>query len=106
MSRYSGAQYFRILFAAGVRATGQEERISGRMVRLNSAKKEAPPELRVGILVIGSLLWDIDSERVDWRHKRLDVNRSRKVLAPIRYGRLSQSRSDTFTMVISKLCDR
>ena len=62
--------------------------------------------LRVGVLIIGSLLWDDKESRTEWRQKRLEAldNRTR-VRAPIRYGRLSRSRGCTYTMVFSKELD-
>lgn len=49
--------------------------------------------------MIGSLLWD-DDRRAEWRRERLRVEEVRYVAAPIRYGRRSDSRGRTFTMVI------
>ena len=43
--------------------------------------------LDAGILVIGSLLWDKDEIRQQWRDERLAGNQSELVSAPIRYGR-------------------
>jgi len=54
--------------------------------------------MRVGILVIGSLLWD-NSERETWRRTRLNLDEQIPVRAPIRYGRRSRTRGNTFTMV-------
>jgi hypothetical protein len=57
--------------------------------------------LDAGILIIGSLLWDKD--RKEWRDKRLDLDHSELVSAPIRYGRLSgKRRGHTYTMVFSR----
>jgi hypothetical protein len=58
--------------------------------------------LNVGVLIIGSLLWD--KGRQAWRDARLDMNSVQTVTAPIRYGRLSSSRGHTHTMVFSRLC--
>ncbi len=55
--------------------------------------------------MIGSLYWDKEKARVNWRKNRL-ADEQFDVLAPIRYGRLSQSRGNTYTMVFSKLCIR
>jgi len=56
--------------------------------------------MRCGILIIGSLLWDDDTEsrRADWRAARLDVGAQVPVRAPIYYGRKSRSRGSTYTM--------
>ncbi|TBZ35724.1 hypothetical protein E0H47_24135 [Rhizobium leguminosarum bv. viciae] len=57
--------------------------------------------MKCGILIIGSLLWDDKTEgRKDWRDHRLDVPKAVPVLVPIDYGRISSSRSNTFTMVL------
>ena len=57
--------------------------------------------MKCGILIIGSLLWDDKTEgRKDWRDHRLDVSKAVPVLVPIDYGRMSSSRSNTFTMVL------
>ena len=63
-------------------------------------------ELRVGILIIGSLLWDPAEHRMKWRTTRLDMDRKCQVRVAIRYGRKSLSRSKTYTMVFSKACAR
>jgi hypothetical protein len=57
----------------------------------------------VGILIIGSLYWE-DGAREEWRTSRLLVGEEPSDLAvevPIRYGRRSSSRNDTYTMVYS-----
>ena len=57
------------------------------------------------ILIIGSLLWDEDEIRTNWRNSDLDITQSKIVYAPIRYGRISGGRrKNTFTMVFSSLC--
>lgn len=50
--------------------------------------------------MIGSLLWDQAEHRTDWR-KSLRLEDKIPVAAPIRYGRVSTTRSNTFTMVFS-----
>jgi len=54
-------------------------------------------------LIIGSLLWDDgkDEIRKNWREDRLFINEAIDVAAPIRYGRKSNLRGDTYTMVLS-----
>ncbi|HTV70406.1 MAG TPA: hypothetical protein VMF90_17905 [Rhizobiaceae bacterium] len=73
-----------------------------------------PIDLHVGVLVVGSLDWEskdyggelsqrlVDS-RVAWRSARLraDKRSSRYVKVPIRYGRKSGKRGDSYTMVFS-----
>lgn len=60
--------------------------------------------MRAGVLIAGSLIWDDHPMRVSWRNNRLRVERRESVPAPIRYGRLSSSRSNTYTMVFSTEC--
>jgi hypothetical protein len=59
------------------------------------------PVLNVGVLIVGSLAWDERSVRVGWRADRLALGDRRRVTAPIRYGRLSESREATYTMVFT-----
>jgi hypothetical protein len=61
--------------------------------------------LNAGVLIIGSLLWDSKKGRPAWRNARLDMVSAQTVTAPIRYGRLSESRGNTYTMVFSRLCE-
>jgi hypothetical protein len=58
--------------------------------------------LTVGVLIIGSLKWD--PGRASWRESRLQMTDSLPVTAPIRYGRKSASRANTYTMVFSRGC--
>ncbi len=60
--------------------------------------------MRVGALIIGSLAWDPSDLRRNWRESRLSMEGAQRVTAPIRYGRRSWSRSDTYTMVLSPDC--
>lgn len=53
--------------------------------------------------MIGSLLWD-GGLRQRWRQNRLDLSNLAPAFAPIRYGRRSETRSDTFTMVLDPEC--
>lgn len=54
--------------------------------------------MRAGILIIGSLLWDSAPNRDDWRKSHLQIGERMFVKTPIRYGRRSQKRCNTFTM--------
>lgn len=56
-------------------------------------------------MMIGSLYWDKKDVRINWRKSRL-ADEQFDVLAPIRYGRLSATRGNTYTMVFSRLCIR
>ena len=55
--------------------------------------------MNIGILMIGSLYWD--REREGWRGDRLIDAKPKHVRVPIRYGRRSSKRGDTYTMVFS-----
>jgi hypothetical protein len=57
--------------------------------------------LTAGILIIGSLYWDDGGGRDRWRKWRLDLSRQWHVQAPIRYGRKSENRNCTYTMVFA-----
>jgi hypothetical protein len=62
--------------------------------------------LNVGILIVGSLYWDRNENRENWRNNRLNGTQEYIVYAPIRYGRRSITRNNTYTMVFSNLCLR
>jgi hypothetical protein len=57
-------------------------------------------DLKIGILIIGSLWWDKIHGRPDWREKYLCPAEAINVPAPIRYGRFSAKR-DSYTMLFS-----
>ena len=61
--------------------------------------------LQGGVLIIGSLLWDDNNGRTQWRTQRLNIDNAKPVAVPIRYGRFSNDRG-AYTMVFSKLCYR
>lgn len=63
-------------------------------------------EISIGILVIGSLYWDDNAHRTRWRCERLDLKAQRRVRAPIRYGRKSKRRGESYTMVFSEVLGR
>lgn len=63
--------------------------------------------IRGGVLVIGSLLWQDDLNpndkvRKSWRNNRLSIEQGILVKTPIRYGRLSKS--GIYTMTFSNSC--
>ena len=72
---------------------------------INETKK-MDISLNGGVLIIGSLLWDKDEQRTNWRKNFLAVDRQILVPAPIRYGRVSTERSCTFSMVFSNDCNQ
>lgn len=57
-----------------------------------------------GVIIIGSLLWDTKNGRDTWRKDNFSNDLIHKVSLPIRYGRLSYFRSNTYTMVFSNDC--
>lgn len=59
----------------------------------------------MGVIIIGSLLWDNDKRKA-WRENNLIIKDSIAVNLPIRYGRISESRNDTYTMVFSNTCKK
>ncbi len=63
-------------------------------------------EVSLGMLIVGSLYWDDQPHRSQWRHERLDLEAPRGVLAPIRYGRRSSKRGNSYTMVFSETLAR
>ena len=62
--------------------------------------------LSVGIWIVGSLLWDEHPTRKQWRQDRLDLARAIPIATPIRYGRCSSSRRNSYTMVFSEALSR
>ncbi|MGB8191248.1 MAG: hypothetical protein WCF67_04970 [Chitinophagaceae bacterium] len=70
-------------------------------------------KLRGGVVIIGSLLWEDhlepnkkDNVRLNWRNRYLSsVDQSILTKVPIRYGRQSSTRQDTYTMVFSSFCN-
>lgn len=60
----------------------------------------------IGFLVIGSLYWDGGDEalRSQWRNRNFDWNNVARVRAPIRYGRRSSTRGNTFSMCFDNEC--
>jgi len=56
--------------------------------------------LRGGVIIIGSLLWD-DDQREIWRTESLDVETKIATALRIRYGRESPTRKHTYTMIFS-----
>src|SRR5437660_1164648 len=61
-------------------------------------------KLKGGVIIIGSLIWDDSNIREDWRNKYLRTERT-LTKVPIRYGRESHTRHDTYTMIFSKSCE-
>lgn len=57
-----------------------------------------------GVLIIGSLLWDLSEIRQKWRDEDLNLSDKIQIELPIRYGRVSKSRNYTYSMVYSSDC--
>ena len=57
--------------------------------------------MKIGALIIGSLYWEDSQHRRNWRREHLDMDTHYHVKIPIRYGRRSQSRGCSYTMVFS-----
>lgn len=59
--------------------------------------------LRGGVLIVGSLFWDKSEKREQWRRNQLmPLKHSIRIRLPIVYGRLSSTRSNTYTIIYSK----
>ena len=56
-------------------------------------------ELKIGVLLIGSLFWKKKRHRRKWRCDRLRMPEKQYVKVPIRYGRCSISWGNSYTMV-------
>ena len=56
--------------------------------------------MKCGILIIGSLYWDDEPGRIDWRERQLKMAESIRVRAPIYFGRKSRSWGYTYTMTL------
>lgn len=74
-------------------------------------------KIQGGVILIGSLLWEtkelnpfgeaekkLAEKRSEWRAKCLDKKSKTLNTLPIRYGRCSNSRGCTYTMVFSRSC--
>jgi len=59
--------------------------------------------LKIGILIIGSLFWEKGKKdiREKWRDNRLLKDDAVEVCAPVRYGKIADTRDKTYTMVLS-----
>ena len=61
--------------------------------------------MKIGVLLIGSLFWEKRRHRCEWRRNHLNMGEKQYVKVPIRYGRQSSTRGDSYTMVFSsRLC--
>jgi hypothetical protein len=58
--------------------------------------------MRLGVLIIGSLIWGSSPVRCRWRQNRLSCGEKRGVMVPIRYGR--KSKKSGYTMVFAMSC--
>ena len=62
--------------------------------------------MRLGMLIIGALYWDRCRVRCRWRQNRLACNEQHRVKVPIRYGKKSDKRNKTYTMVFAGSCSQ
>lgn len=69
-----------------------------------TSEKTTMSKLTGGVLVIGSLLWDNNKLREKWRNDYLNIDEIKDVKLPIRYGKLSETRDSSYTMVFSSEC--
>jgi len=60
--------------------------------------------LNGGVLIIGSLYWEDSDLRKKWRNEFIDFPNYQHIALPIRYGRISNTRNCTYTMVYSSDC--
>lgn len=58
-------------------------------------------KFKAGVIIVGSLLWEDTPERIKWRNLCLNVEQKIPVSVPIRYGRKSSTRKNTYTMIFS-----
>lgn len=67
-------------------------------------------QLQGAVLIIGSLYWENEENAIEkdkgllrdtWRQQELDMEKAVKVSCPIRYGRKSGTRRNTYTMIFS-----
>lgn len=70
------------------------------------ANKHKEFELNGGVLIIGSLLWDDIPLRANWREKYLKIEEKILVPVPIRYGKISTTWKNNYTMVFSQECKK
>lgn len=56
--------------------------------------------MKIGVLTVGSLYWEADPIREEWRRERLVLDARVRVTVPIRYGRESSTRGFSYTMVL------
>jgi hypothetical protein len=86
----------------------EESRKEQATTATSQSLQEADRSLTVGVLIIGSLYWEGrgGNIRSQWRESRLEVGAEKEsvVKAPIRYGRIAESRNNTYTMVFSRCC--
>ncbi len=78
---------------------------------------EEENKIKGGVIIIGSLIWetgrnclknqssiDLGKLRTEWRNKYLKINKNKnkKIKLPIRYGKIADTRKNTYTMVWSR----
>ncbi len=71
------------------------------MIERHDRNDQEAQVVKIGVLIVGSLYWDLESPRPRWRAERLDCAHQEHVRVPIRYGRRSTKRGYSYTMVVS-----
>ncbi len=67
-------------------------------------RKDSDKKFKGGVLIIGSLIWEEQDIRKNWRNQNLNMDEKILVSLPIRYGRISKSRNCTYSMIFSSEC--
>ena len=85
--------------ASNVTSHGSAE--AGHTIEGQDRNDQEAQVVKIGVLIVGSLYWDLESPRPRWRAERLDCAHQERVRVPIRYGRRSTTRGNSYTMVVS-----
>lgn len=87
--------------ASRVTSHGEEGPGARHTIERRSREDQDAQVVKLGVLIVGSLYWDVEPPRPRWRAERLDCAHQEHVRVPIRYGRRSTTRGDSYTMVVS-----
>lgn len=77
---------------------------------MSQNKMNTPIDLQGAVLMIGSLFWETEDNAIDesvgrmrreWRETNFNISESISINVPIRYGRVSSTRGNTYTMIFS-----
>lgn len=77
--------------------------------------EEVENKIKGGVIIIGSLFWEngrnclknqtsinLGKLRTEWRNKYLRISKKKQIKLPIRYGKTSNTRKNTYTIVWSR----